>query len=91
VTFGAGVVDRLVDLIAAGPGLVADRYPAKAEAFTVILGCVPWLTAFRVADALMAAGSHCICVDKSALGSQRYGDCWRTTKGWRTTSSPTSG
>lgn len=64
---GAGVIDRLVDLIADGPRRVAAKYPGKAEAFTVTLGCVPWFTSRRVAAALVNAGRHCICVDKSAM------------------------
>lgn len=64
---GAGVVDRLADLIADGPRRVADRYLGKAEPFTVTLGCVPWFTSRRVAAALVSAGSHCICVDKSVV------------------------
>ena len=64
---GAGVLDQLVELINDFPRRVADRYPSKAEAFPVALGCVPWFNSVRVADALMRMGSHCICVDKSSL------------------------
>lgn len=69
VSFGAGVVDHLAELIADGPRRVSDRYPGKAEAFTVTLGCVPWLTSKRVTAALMSAGAHCMCVDKSSQRS----------------------
>jgi hypothetical protein len=40
-TFGAGVVDRLVDLIDDFPRIVDDQFPGKAEAVPQALGRVP--------------------------------------------------
>jgi hypothetical protein len=66
VRFGANVLDGLVELIEDFRRRVKERFPVKTEACPVILGCVPWLTSPRIADALVAAGSHCICVDKKS-------------------------
>lgn len=41
-----------------------EEYWRRLEPRPAALGCVPWLTDFAVADALVALGSSCIVVDK---------------------------
>lgn len=65
-TFGGGVVENLVELIRAFPSRVRRRFPGKAEAVPVALGCVPWFTSVPVAKALVDMGPHCICVGKTS-------------------------
>jgi hypothetical protein len=70
-TFGGGVVADFAKGLRAHPAAVARRFPAKAEAYPVVLGCVPWLTSQDVVDALVGTTNHvCVVVDKSARGDQ---------------------
>ncbi len=69
-TFGGGVVADLVEGLRGHPNEVAKRFSAKAEAYPVVLGCVPWISSDDVVDALVAVGSCCVVVDKSARNTQ---------------------
>lgn len=69
-TFGAGVVSDLAEGIRNHRGVVRDRFTAKAEAYPVVIGCVPWLNSPDVVDALLTMGGCCVVVDKSAWGTQ---------------------
>ncbi|MDQ6949733.1 MAG: hypothetical protein M3256_26680, partial [Actinomycetota bacterium] len=77
-TFGGGVVADLVKGLRAHPTAVGRRFSRKAEAYPVVLGCVPWLTSKDVVDALLSMmvgppsshtglwvrGGCCVIVDK---------------------------
>jgi hypothetical protein len=56
VTLGPGdrVIANLLDGLCAHPGAVERGFPLKAEAYPVVLDCVPWLTSSDVVDALLA-------------------------------------
>lgn|SRR5215467_494912 len=81
-TFGGGVVADLAKGLRAHPAAVDRRFSAIAEAYPVVLGCVPWLTSPDVVDALIRIthprpgsviwppGCFCVVVDKSARGRQ---------------------
>jgi hypothetical protein len=68
--FGGGVVDDLVEGIRSHPDAVKRRFSAKAEAYPVVVGCVPWLNSPDVVDALLTLEGCCVVVDKSARGAQ---------------------
>jgi hypothetical protein len=66
VTFGngEGVVDSLVAGLFAHQDVVrAQRRSWRSEPFGVVLGCTPWLTSMRIADAL-ATMCSCVVIDK---------------------------
>jgi len=63
-------VADLAEGLRAHPAAVHQRFPGKAEAYPVVLGCVPWITSREVVDALLAIGNYCVVVDKSAYGPQ---------------------
>lgn len=70
-TFGGRVVlEDLISGLRAHPQAVMRRFSAKAEAYPVILGCVPWLDSPRVVDALLKVGTYCVIVDKGAWSWQ---------------------
>ncbi len=66
VSFAGDVIDALAAGIAAHPEAVRQRFPAKAEAIPVALGCVPWLNSAAIVDALLAVGHQLVIVDKGA-------------------------
>src|SRR5438128_2260976 len=71
VAFGGRVVhDELIAGLRAHPDAVTRRFSAKAEAYPVILGCVPWLDSAAIVDALVDVGSCCIVVDKKTNNEQ---------------------
>lgn len=71
VAFGGRVVqDELIAGLRAHPAVVDERFPAKAEAYPVVLGCVPWLDSDAIVDALVDVGSCCIVVDKKMESDQ---------------------
>jgi hypothetical protein len=79
-TFGPAVVADLVKGLRDHPAAVKLRFPAKAEAYPVVLGCVNLLTSKEVVDALLSmmadpppsftgfwpGASSCVIVDKAA-------------------------
>ena len=65
VAFGGRVVqDELIAGLLTHPNAVEKRFSPKAEAYPVVLGCVPWLDSDAIVDALIKAGTCCIVVDK---------------------------
>ena len=60
----------LADGLRGHPDSVKRRFSAKAEAYPVVIGCVPWLNSAEVVDALLAMAGCCVVVDKSAWGAQ---------------------
>jgi hypothetical protein len=74
VTFGNGqaVIDDLVSGFADHRQAVIARWPVKAGAYPVVLGCTPWLTSKAVADALSSMGGCCVVLDKKHASSERY-------------------
>lgn len=66
MVFGGGVMDDLVAGIEAHRAEVHSRYPAKAEALAVAVGCVMFLDHPRVVDALASLDGSCIVVDKKS-------------------------
>jgi hypothetical protein len=67
-TFGPAVIADLVKGLRAHPTAVHRRFSAKAQAYPVVLGCVPWLTSKDVVDALVPMHG-CVLVDKGAKGA----------------------
>ena len=79
-TFGPGVVADFVKGLRDHPAAVKRRFPAKAEAYPVVLGCVNIVTSKEVVDALLSmmadpppfftgfwpGASCCVIVDKAA-------------------------
>ena len=75
VAFGGRVVlDGLIAGFRAHPAAVARRFSARAEAYPLVLGCVPWLDSPDVVDAILAIGSCCVIVDK---GIRNHDQCER--------------
>jgi hypothetical protein len=67
-TFGSAVVADLARGLRDHPAAVRARFPGKAMAQSLVLGCVPWFTSEEVADALLGTGGQfCVVVDKSAF------------------------
>ncbi len=71
VAFGGRVVqDELIAGLRAHRSAVEKRFSPKAEAYPVVLGCVPWLDSDAIVDALIDLGSCCIVVDKKTNNEQ---------------------
>ncbi len=66
ISVGVNVIEALAQGIAAFPQMVHDRFPARAMAVPVAIGCVPWLDDEKVIGALLGVGQQCIILDKSA-------------------------
>jgi hypothetical protein len=60
------VLDDLVAGLEELPGIVRARWPLKAWAVPVVLGCTPWFSSDRVVDALLPLAT-CIVIDKGRI------------------------
>lgn len=71
VAFGGRVVqDELIAGLRAHPAAVEKRFRPKAEAYPVVVGCVPYLDSDAIVDALLEVGTCCIVVDKKTNNEQ---------------------
>ncbi len=66
ISLGVNVIDALTQGIATFPDMVHDRFPVRAMAVPVAIGCVPWLDDEKVIDALLGLDQQCIVLDKGA-------------------------
>lgn len=67
--FGAGAIEDLIAGVHGHPAAVDERFPLKAEAVPIAIGCVAWFDHPRISNALASLGGSCIVVDKSAQHS----------------------